>query len=176
MKLLLPVSLALLLALAASVALRDRPFGIERVWSALFGSPDLGPVDFTRLARRSTPNDALVCPAGLCGGARADLVSPVYDLPYHELRARVLAIVTSDPGATQVAEAGAGRGDRFVVRTPLMRFPDTVDVMVLPVEGGRSTVAFYSRSQIGRSDLGANLARLKRWMEDPRLLSSRVQP
>jgi len=153
-----------LAAFAGSLALRDRPFGIERLWTAVFGPPDLGPVDFTRLVRRTTPNDALVCPQGLCGNAVPDLPAPVFALPARDLRDRIVAIAMAEPGAVQVAEAGSGRGDRFVVRTPWMRYPDTVDVMVLPLEGGQSTVALYSRSQIGRSDLGANLARLKRWL------------
>ena len=44
------------------------------------------------------------------------------------------------------------------------------------VGGGRSTVALYSRSQIGRSDMGTNLARIRRWLDDPRLVAARVQP
>ncbi|MHB2166798.1 DUF1499 domain-containing protein [Alsobacter sp. R-9] len=164
------------LALAGlSLALRDRPFGIERVWSALFGNPDLGPVDFTRIVRRSTPNDALACPPGLCGTAAVDIMMPAYDLPFHALRERLLALVAAEPGAVRVAEAGGGRGDRFVVRTPLMRYPDTVDIMVLPAEGGRSTAAIYSRSQLGRSDLGANIARIRRWLDDPALKAAQAK-
>lgn len=161
-------------AVAASLVLRDRPLGIERVWAALFGPPDLGPVDFTRLVRRTSPNDALACPAGLCGEARVDIVTPVYALPHHELAERLRALVLADPNARRMAEAGGGRGDRYVVRTPLMRYPDTVDVLVLPAEGGRSTVALYSRSQIGHGDLGANLARIRRWLDDPVLKAAEV--
>jgi uncharacterized protein (DUF1499 family) len=164
----------LVAAFVATLALRDRPFGVERVWSAAFGPPDLGPIDFTRLVRRSTPNDALVCPPGLCGSAMPDVLSSIYALSPHDLRSRFAAIALEEPGAVQVGEAGSGRGDRFVVRTPLMRYPDTVDVMVLPIEGGRSTVALYSRSQLGRSDLGTNLQRLRRWLEDPRLAGAAV--
>ncbi len=78
MRLVFLAVLAIFAAMGVSVALRDRPFGIERVWQALFGPPDLGPVDFTRLVRRSTPNDALACPAGLCPAAKADIETPVF--------------------------------------------------------------------------------------------------
>lgn len=154
----------LLAALAGSIAVQDKPFGIERFWTLAFGPPDLGPVDFTRLERRTTPNDALVCPPGFCGAARIDLPAPVFAMPAHDLRQKIRALALAEPGAVQVAEAASGRGDRYVVRTPLMRYPDTVDALVLPQPEGRSTVALYSRSQIGRSDFGANLARLKRWL------------
>lgn len=175
MRVVLVVVLAVAALFGVSLALRDRPFGIERLWSSLFGPPDLGPVDFTRLVRRTTPNDALACPAGLCGETRIDIVTPVYDLPHDVLAARMRGLVEAEPAALRVAEAGGGRGDRFVVRTPLMRYPDTVDVLVLPAEGGRSTVAIYSRSQIGRSDLGANLSRIRRWLEDPTLKGAQVR-
>jgi uncharacterized protein (DUF1499 family) len=154
----------LLVGLAASLALRDKPFGIERVWAMAFGSPDLGAVDFHRLIRRTTPNDALVCAPGLCGQAKPDLTAPVFPMTAHDLRQRIRAVALAEPGGIQVAEAASGMGDRYVVRTPLMRYPDTVDVLVLPQPDGKSTVMMYSRSQIGRSDLGANLARLRRWL------------
>lgn len=154
----------LLAALAGSIALRDKPFGIERFWTLVFGPPDLGPVDFTRLVRRTSPNDALVCPPGFCGGSRVDVAAPVFAMSAHDLRDKIRSLALAEPGAVQVAEAASGKGDRYVVRTPLMRYPDTVDVLVLPQPEGKATVALYSRSQIGRSDLGANLARLKRWL------------
>jgi uncharacterized protein (DUF1499 family) len=46
----------------------------------------------------------------------------------------------------------------------MMRFPDTIDVLIIGCGEGRSTLALYSRSQIGRSDLGINRARLERWL------------
>jgi uncharacterized protein (DUF1499 family) len=54
--------------------------------------------------------------------------------------------------------------DRFLVHTRLMRFPDTVAAQVIEQGPGQSTLALYSRSQIGRSDLGVNKRRLARWL------------
>ncbi|MCP8937055.1 DUF1499 domain-containing protein [Alsobacter sp. SYSU M60028] len=162
-----PILLAVLFA--AARAFPDGPIGLDRLWERIGGPADQGPVDFTRLMRRADPNDALACPRELCPDARADIVSPVWDVPYHDLRERLRAVILADPGARQVAEATPGRGDRFVVRTPVWRFPDTVDVMVLPVAGGGATVAIYSRSLLGRSDFGANLARIRGYLADPRV-------
>jgi len=58
--------------------------GPERLWS-LFGPPDLGPVEFETLARRTTPNDALACPPGVCR-AQSDLTPPEYAVTAAELR------------------------------------------------------------------------------------------
>jgi hypothetical protein len=154
------------LAVSASVALRDRPGGIGRLWG-LFGPVDQGPVDFATLERRNTPNDALVCPSWLCRAA-PDIAAPLYELPADALRRIVIGVVLRDD-AVQVAEGGASRSDRFVVRTRWLRFPDTVDLMVIPLGPDRSTLALYSRSLVGRGDFGTNLARLRRWLGDPEL-------
>src|ERR1019366_8498188 len=69
MKILTAIAAALLIITAFGVA-TFLLVGAERFWR-LFGEPDLGPVSFERLERRSTPNDALACPPGFCE-ARAD--------------------------------------------------------------------------------------------------------
>ena len=123
-------------------------------------------MDFATLTRRSSPNDALACRPETCT-AKADIVPPVYALPAAELRTRLTSLILADGNAEQVARATGAQGDRFVVRTPLMRFPDTVDVLVLSLGDHRATLALYSRSLLGRGDLGANRRRLERWLSDP---------
>jgi uncharacterized protein (DUF1499 family) len=46
-----------------------------------------------------------------------------------------------------------------------MRFPDTINVLIIPISADASTLALYSRSQIGYSDWGVNRKRLERWLE-----------
>jgi len=135
---------------------------MERVWQGLFGPPDLGPVDFATLERRSTPNDCLVCPKDFCPGAAPDFEPPVFALPAWRLRAVASRAILEEPN-TELVHSDAGQ-DRFLVRTPLMRFPDTVDMTVIGLGDDRSTLALYSRSQIGRSDFGTNARRLRRWL------------
>ena len=45
-----------------------------------------------------------------------------------------------------------------------MGFPDTINVKVVPTQDGGSAVLIYSRSQIGKGDMGVNLARVDRWI------------
>jgi len=62
--------------------------------------------------------------------------------------------------------ADAAQGTlRFVQRSRLMGFPDTINVKVVPVADGGSAVLIYSRSQLGKEDMGVNLARVKRWVD-----------
>jgi len=137
--------------------------GPERLW-AQFGPSDLGDVDFATLVRRDTPNDALACLPEYCA-AKADIPAPVIARPFGDVFLAVQDAVVHEPGLEQV-NADSGQGTlRFVQRSQLMRFPDTINVEVLPTADGGSAVLIYSRSQLGKGDMGVNLARVKRWAD-----------
>lgn len=143
----------------------DEPGGIDDVYAATFGPPDLGPVDFEAIARRASPNDALACPDGVCP-AEVDFVTPTYPVPGARLREIVAQVAAETPHAELVYSGSWEETDRYVVRTPLMRFPDTVTIRIFGAGPGRSQLAIYSRSQVGYSDMGANRARLERWLSE----------
>lgn len=146
---------------------------MERLWRRFFGSPDLGGVDFATLTRRTTPNDALICPTAFAAKARPDAEPPVFNLPVSRLRELVRQAALAEPDTWLVESAG--EQDRFLVRTRLMRFPDTVVAQVIEQDPGASTLALYSRSQIGRSDFGVNKRRLVRWLAALDRLAAREQ-
>jgi len=150
--------------LAVALARGSEPGGIDDVYHAVFGAPDLGPVEFETMERRSRPNDALACPAELCRKARPDLVPPVFPVPGERLRAIVAEVAMEDSDTQIVYSARWEEQDRYVARTRLMRFPDTVSVRILGQGEDRSTLALYSRSQIGYSDWGVNRKRIDRWL------------
>lgn len=158
-------------ALAAGVVVlrKDKPGGIGRVWE-IVGPADQGPVDFAHLARRPGRNDALVCPAGFCA-APVDLTPPRYAATPEQLRETLRALILANPDARLAASSPEEPRDRYVVRTPLMRFPDTVEAVALPAGEGGATLAIYSRSLIGSSDFGVNLRRVQGWLADPRLVA-----
>jgi hypothetical protein len=144
--------------------------GPERVW-AWFGPADLGDVDFASLQRRQTPNDALACLPGICR-APADLAAPQIGLPIGKALALVRAALVLEPRLEEVA-ADPGSGSlRYVQRSRWLRFPDTINVKIIEQPEGTSTILLYSRSQLGRGDMGVNRARLERWIS---LIESEVQ-
>ncbi len=137
--------------------------GPERFW-ALAGPADLGPVTFETLKRRATPNDALACPPDTCL-AKSDIVPPVFAVSADDLRAAFVEAIASEPNIEQVASDGAEQTYRYIQRTKIMRFPDTIVVRFFDLGEGRSTLALYGRSQLGEGDLGVNRSRLRRWLE-----------
>jgi uncharacterized protein (DUF1499 family) len=136
--------------------------GPERLWEQ-FGPADLGPVAFQTLERRDTPNDALACPTGICQ-AQSDLTPPEYAVTAAELRHAFAQAIASEPRLTAVATDDAALTDRYIQRSALMRYPDTIVVRFFDLPEGRSTLALYSRSQLGHGDMGVNRARLERWL------------
>ncbi len=139
-------------------------YGREQTWTLVFGPPDLGPVDFAMLKPPSSPNHYLVCPEGLCAQAQADMVSPTYPLSATQLQAATRKAWAAEPRLEMVDSDPEARQDRYVQRTAFMRFPDTISVRFIDQEAGKATLAIYSRSQIGHSDLGVNKARVLRWL------------
>ena len=125
----------------------------EQIWVLLAGPADQGAVDFAELSRTGKPNDYLLCPPDLC--ADADAPAPVFEASGETLLEATLALVAEDV----VGEEGFAF--RYVARTKLMRFPDTVSIRIIPLGETQSTLAIYSRSLIGHSDLGANRTRVE---------------
>lgn len=160
-----------LMLLAIAVVLAFVLMGPERIWR-FFGEPDLGPVSFEQLERRTSPNDALVCPEDICT-ASADIRSPLYPVTARELRIAFAKVVASEPRMTKIDANAATFTDRYIQRTGWLGFPDTIVVQFFDRPDGRSTLAIYSRSQLGESDLGTNRARIERWLSK---LAEQVQP
>jgi uncharacterized protein (DUF1499 family) len=168
------VAAGLLLAgLAAATPLLDE------VYARLFGPPILDAVDFATLTRRSSHNDALVCSPDVCPKARIDIVSPVYPVSAERLRAIVAEVAEAEPRTLPAWSDGhsdRGDQDRYGARSRILRFPDTVNVKTIPRGQDSSTLALYSRSQIGYWDFGVNRARLERWLDKIGELAAQAPP
>jgi len=157
-----------LLAYGVTAALVGR----DQVWSAWLGPVERTPVDFDTLQPGPEPHWFLVCPPNHCQDVR-QMEAPVFDLPVADLQAAFLALVAGNdliqpidaPEATSGTES-LSRQFSFEARTPVLRFPDTVTVRFYDVDGDRSSLAIYSRSHYGYSDLGKNEDRVRSLLAD----------
>ncbi|EAU43118.1 hypothetical protein FP2506_09751 [Fulvimarina pelagi HTCC2506] len=136
--------------------------GPERVWR-LAGDPDQGSVDWDAIERSPNPNDALACSVAACA-TPAEITLPLYDATPEELLKEADEIIRGGTLSGNVQRVDDGQdpnAKRYVVRTPLMGYPDTLNLGVRAVEG-RAGLLLYSRSLLGRSDLGANRRRIQK--------------
>ncbi|MBV9138791.1 MAG: DUF1499 domain-containing protein [Hyphomicrobiales bacterium] len=153
-------TVTLVAALVLAVLAAGQLHLLDRLYESLFGPPDLGEIAFETITRRAAGNDALACPPATCGSARVDVVPSNYAAAAGELRRRVRRYFATQ-GGVLVGSDETRLHDRFVVRTRFLRFPDTVDVEIVPVDADHATLAVYSRSQLGNFDLGTNLRRVR---------------
>ena len=165
-------AVVVLLALAVAGAMLagrmwpDPSTGFYARLAALAQMPaDGGSVDFEKLARRATPNQALACPERLCLTSRPDVLSPVFPVPAEELARLVQRVVDSEPDSgTLYCAPDCKLYARYVEYSPMFRFPDIIDVVVLPAGAKASTLAIYSRSLFGYWDFDVNRTRVNRWL------------
>lgn len=130
-------------------------------WSRIAGNPDLGPVNFETLTKHRKPNQYLLCPGDICKIETPDDKPALYPMDAKSLKEKFISVLQGSKVET-VAEDE--RTFRFITRSPILRFPDTVSVEFFDVEGG-STLAIYARAQLGYADFGANKTRVKGWIE-----------
>jgi uncharacterized protein (DUF1499 family) len=121
------------------------------------------PIDFANLELGSSPNQYLIAPADTTPRAKPDAQSPVFGIPPERLRDAFSAVVAEAPRTKLLGQSDHGMRLSLVQRSAVFRFPDYIDVAILPAGSG-STVAIYSRSRFGYSDMGVNRRRVEDWI------------
>ena len=160
----LGITMLVLAGIVIVVAIALVIVGREQSLEMIFGPIDTSPVDFATIDTTGRENTYLVCPPGLCA-QEPDRTSPVFAISATKLRNSWFSMIGAEPRTDWVSSNEEIQQYDFVQRTKLMRFPDTITVRFLPLEEGRSTLAIFSRSHYGRSDLGVNKARIDGWLD-----------
>lgn len=120
---------------------------------------------FSEINPGSTSNRALICDPEICTSATDYEPAIHFDVSADRLAE---ALRQLEPSADfQTMENGDIRA-RYVDVTLIMRFRDDVDVLIRPVGESASLLAAYSRSRVGKSDLGKNASRIEDLVNDLR--------
>lgn len=132
------------------------------------------PIDFATVSPPDKPNWALTAPRAL-GNPHAD-PAPLFGVSADALQAAVLAAFAAEPRTRLVSHDPARRRMTFIQRSAVMRFVDNIEVEIFALGDQRSSLALFSRSQVGYSDLGVNRSRvariLARLVENPALAAN----
>lgn len=114
-------------------------------------------LDFTTLERAYTPNNALVCSPAICLKSKSSQQMIAFEVDAATVGKALRRI---EPSAEIRTEANGDIRARYVAVTSMLRFKDDVDVLIRPSGLQQSTMAVYSRSRVGFSDLGTNARRI----------------
>lgn len=120
-------------------------------------------MDFKTFKLTRKPNQYLVAPEGFCANATPHRTAPVFSVEPQKLEDGFADIALGEPRVTPKSSGGGQRV--FVQRSALMRFPDTITFEAIDLGDGKSTLAIYSRSSVGHSDMGVNQKRIDAWLK-----------
>ncbi len=138
-------------------------------WLKVAGDPDLGQTDFSRLAPASEPNEGLACPpqslTDFCPLRIPDIETREIVLSPDKVRARLIEYFANDPLVIRVDDDSSPIKLRFVRRTPIMRYPDTLSVEIIELGPNRSSLAVHAKALVGKSDFGNNLDLVRQTLE-----------
>ncbi|MCF6322542.1 MAG: DUF1499 domain-containing protein [Rhizobiaceae bacterium] len=140
-------------------------YGRENSLAMILGPADQGRTDFKTLKRSNLPNNSLICPENHCENAIPEIVAPVFSVSADGLRERLRASLVSEKRLERVHTNDPAMRERYVQRSNLFRFADTIQVEYIPLGTDRSTIALFSSAQVGLSDGQVNRKRLKRWLK-----------
>ena len=117
-------------------------------------------IHFKSLQRPAKPNTCLAAPENFCLASEADFAPPEFELSAADLFTKTNEVISDERSFGQLTADAEALRLKFVATTGLMRFKDDVDIEVIPLGDAKSTLAIYSRSRVGYSDLGANRKRV----------------
>ena len=93
-----------------------------------------------------------------------DFPAPVYTANPTLMAKAFDDFVLRQPKTVRIAGSPEEGWMTYVQRSVRVNFPDYISVKFIDLNGGNSTVAIYSRSRYGYSDMGVNEARVKAWL------------
>ncbi len=126
------------------------------------GLEEARPLEFASLVLPRSPNTCLATPAWHPGFKH--LETPVYPVSTGRLFEVLGQVAAQFPRTYPRAGWPERHQAQWVERSALMNYPDIIVAEAVAAPDGGSGLFLYSQSLFGWSDLGANRARLDRWL------------
>ena len=131
---------------------------------SLFGTTELGEIEFETLIVDTTQDHYLICPEDICLAATANDPGRVYRIKPSLIRERLLSYADSRPNIKLRNLNMNAQQFEFTEQTPNMRLPDIITVRIIDIGGDSSMLAIYSRSVLDSGRPGTNEERATRWL------------
>jgi len=126
--------------------------------------PEIWHKDPLVVATSETPNSFRMAQLGSTP-ERIDAISPVYSEDPFVLAEAFDDFARAQRATVRIAGLPPELFMTYVQRTETLKFPDYISIKFIPLDDGTTTLAVYSRSRYGYADLGANQARVERWVK-----------
>jgi uncharacterized protein (DUF1499 family) len=121
------------------------------------------PFAFDTLQRSNKPNSYLVCPKHYCT-TTVDDTAPIFEVNIAELKTAWVKLIAAQPRIELLEMSSDHLTYQYVQRSFLFRFPDIINVKLIPINNHQSTLAIYSTAIYGYSDFNVNQNRVRNWL------------
>ena len=118
-------------------------------------------VDPLSAPKPSSPNSYRVGPDGT---TEPDAAAPEFSIDAAALGAAFDTVAMNENAVERLAGSPGEGWATYVQRSTLFGFPDYISVRFIDLDNGGSTLAVFSRSRLGQSDLGVNKKRVEDWL------------
>jgi uncharacterized protein (DUF1499 family) len=122
-------------------------------------------LDFATLQPPSRPNAWLIAPPDAIAGS-ANEAAPVFAVPAERAARAWVDVVEAQPRTRILAVSPDGLQLEAEQHSAVFGFVDRVSARFIPLAAGRTTLALYSRAEVGYWDLGVNRRRLRSWLAE----------
>lgn len=126
--------------------------------------PEVWHVDPLAAVTPDTPNSYRVAPEGLTE-EYVDAPAPVYTANPTLMAKAFDDFVMAQNKVERIAGSAEEGWVTYVQKSNSWNFPDYISVKFIDLNGGSSTVAIFSRSRFGHSDMGVNKERVETWLK-----------
>jgi len=126
------------------------------------GLPPSVPLEFASLVLPRSPNTCLATPGWHPGFRHVE--TPLYPVSPERLFATLERVAAGFPRTYPYGAWADRHQAQWVERSGLMNYPDIIVAEAVAAPQGGAGLFLYSRSLLGWSDLGANRARVDRWL------------
>lgn len=130
------------------------------------------PFNFTTLQRSDKPNSYLVCPKEYCH-TKVDATAPIFNVSVIELQKSWDHVIQAQPRIESLAANQAQHTFQYVQRSLVLRFPDIINITLIPINKNQSTLAIYSTAVYGYYDFNVNKKRVQNWLAE---LGNEIKP
>jgi uncharacterized protein (DUF1499 family) len=121
-------------------------------------------VDFESIKLPSSPNFYLSCPKDFCPSTIDFAISPVFDVSVVKLQQRFDKMLAKQERIQLLDSTNGGLKRVYVQKSALWNFPDFINVEFVAINDKHSSIALFSQSRFGYSDLGVNKKRIINWL------------
>ncbi len=138
-------------------------FGVYSIRTSTH-DPEVWHVDPRAVAPSATPNSFRAAPQAITEQP-VDMEAPTFEVNAAQLAIAFDTFVMEQPRVERVAGTLESGWVTYVQRSETLAFPDYITVQFFDLgDTNTSTLALYSRSRYGHSDMGVNEARARAWL------------